>query len=243
MNDPLVIRNVTSGYGSVTVLRDVSVRVGSGEIVAILGSNGAGKSTLLKTIVGLLRPTAGQVMVDGADVAGARPEDVAAAGVVMVPEGRQLFGGMTVLDNLMLGAYAKRRDREATQRTLDEVYGLFPILRERSRQVAGSMSGGQQQMVAIGRGLMTRARVLLLDEPSLGLAPVVLREVFAALAKLRDLGMTVVLVEQNAMLTLELADRGYVLERGRVLTEGSAEELRADDRVRAAYLGLDIAAG
>jgi branched-chain amino acid transport system ATP-binding protein len=239
MSDPLVVQGVTSGYGPVTVLRDVSLRVGSGEIVAILGSNGAGKSTLLKTVVGLLKPATGDVVVAGKNMAGRRPEQIAAAGVVLVPEGRQLFAGMTVLDNLTLGAYGKR-DRTSKREALERVYSLFPILNERSSQVAGSMSGGQQQMVAIGRGLMAQPDVLLLDEPSLGLAPVVLHQVFEALATLREQGMTVLIVEQNAMATLELADRGYVLERGRVLTEGSSESLRADNRVRSAYLGLDV---
>ena len=242
MSDPLVIDNITSGYGPVTVLRDVSLRVGDGEIVAILGSNGAGKSTLLKTIVGLLKPEQGDILVEGNSVAGSRPERIAAAGVVLVPEGRQLFAGMSVIDNLMLGAYAHRRKKDAINESLERVYSLFPILRERARQIAGSMSGGQQQMVAIGRGLMANPKVLLLDEPSLGLAPVVLKQVFDALGTLRDQGMTVLLVEQNAMLTLELADRGYVLERGRMLTEGTSEALQSDDRVRSAYLGLGVAA-
>jgi len=242
VSDPLVVDNVTGGYGQVTVLRDVSLRVGSGEIVAILGSNGAGKSTLLKTIVGMLRPKNGKVLVGGTDMSSARIERITSAGVVMVPEGRQLFGEMSVLDNLMLGAYGRRRDRERVRHSLEQVYSLFPTLRERAGQITGSMSGGQQQMVAIGRGLMAHPSVLLLDEPSLGLAPVVLRQVFEALSRLHEMGMTVLLVEQNAMLTLEFADRGYVLERGRIVTEGSAERLRSDDRVRSAYLGLDLAA-
>jgi branched-chain amino acid transport system ATP-binding protein len=241
MSDPLVVQGVTSGYGHVTVLRDVSLRVGSGEIVAILGSNGAGKSTLLKTVVGLLKPAAGDVVVAGKNMAGRRPEQIAAAGVVLVPEGRQLFAGMTVLDNLTLGAYGKR-DRASRRAALERVHSLFPILKERSSQIAGSMSGGQQQMVAIGRGLMAQPDVLLLDEPSLGLAPVVLQQVFEALTTLREQGMTILIVEQNAMATLEMADRGYVLERGRVLTEGSSDSLRADNRVRSAYLGLDVTA-
>jgi branched-chain amino acid transport system ATP-binding protein len=242
MSDPLVVHSITSGYGKVTVLRDVSLRVGDGEIVAILGSNGAGKSTLLKTIIGLLQPSTGEILLDGSDVAGRPTESIVAAGLVLVPEGRQLFGGMSVLDNLMLGTYGHRRDRKATRETLERVYALFPVLRERSGQLAGSLSGGEQQMVAIGRGLMARPNVLLLDEPSLGLAPLVLRQVFEALAQLRELGMTVLIVEQNAILTLELADRGYVLERGRASIEGDADSLRRDERVRAAYLGLEVEA-
>jgi branched-chain amino acid transport system ATP-binding protein len=242
MSDPLVIENITSGYGPVTVLRDVSVRVGQGEIVALLGSNGAGKSTLLKTVVGLLHPSNGQILVDGANVASTATERIAQKGVVLCPEGRQLFGALSVQDNLMLGAYGHRRDRRGTQETLERVFTLFPILRERAGQMAGSMSGGQQQMAAIGRALMARPRVLLLDEPSLGLAPLVLRQVFEALEQLRQFGMTILVVEQNAMLTLELADRGYVLERGRISVEGTYADLQQDERVRAAYLGLEVQA-
>ena len=241
-NDPLVIENITSGYGHVTVLRDVSLRVGQGEIVALLGSNGAGKSTLLKTVVGLLHPSKGQILVDGANVASTATERIAEKGVVLCPEGRQLFGALSVQDNLMLGAYGHRRDRRGTQETLERVFTLFPILRERAGQMAASMSGGQQQMAAIGRALMARPRVLLLDEPSLGLAPLVLRQVFEALEQLRQFGMTVLIVEQNAMLTLELADRGYVLERGRISVEGASADLQKDERVRAAYLGLEVQA-
>ena len=242
MSHLLDVSEVTSGYGPVTVLRDVSLCVEAKEIVAILGSNGAGKSTLLKTIAGLLHPTAGTIGLDGTDISRRPPEAISCAGVVLVPEGRQLFAGMSVIDNLMLGAYGRRRDRAGNRETLKQVYALFPILEERAGQIAGSMSGGQQQMVAIGRGLMARPRVLLLDEPSLGLAPVVMRQVFDALAKLRELGMTVLIVEQNAKLTLELADRGYVLERGKFLLDGSSEELAADERVRNAYLGLGVGA-
>ena len=240
MSDPLVIENITSGYGHVTVLRDVSLRVGQGEIVALLGSNGAGKSTLLKTVVGLLHPSKGQILVDGANIANTATERIAEQGLVLCPEGRQLFGALSVHDNLMLGAYGHRRDRRGNHEALERVFTLFPILRERAGQIAGSMSGGQQQMAAIGRALMARPRVLLLDEPSLGLAPLVLRQVFEALEQLRQFGMTVLLVEQNAMLTLELADRGYVLERGRISVEGTSADLQQDERVRAAYLGLEV---
>jgi branched-chain amino acid transport system ATP-binding protein len=240
MSDPLVIDKLTSGYGHVTVLRDVSLRVGQGEIVALLGSNGAGKSTLLKTVVGLLHPSKGQIFVDGDSVARTSTERIAEKGVVLCPEGRQLFSALTVHDNLMLGAYGHRRDRRGTQEALERVYTLFPILRDRAGQVAGSMSGGEQQMAAIGRALMARPQVLLLDEPSLGLAPLVLRQVFEALERLRQFGLTVLIVEQNAMLTLELADRGYVLERGRISVEGPSSNLRQDERVRAAYLGLEV---
>ena len=242
MSDPLVIDNVTSGYGQVTVLRDVSLRVGQGEIVALLGSNGAGKSTLLKTVIGLLHPSKGQIFVDGDNIGRTSTERIAEKGVVLCPEGRQLFSALSVQDNLMLGAYGYRRDRRGTQEALERVHSLFPILRDRAGQIAGSMSGGEQQMAAIGRALMARPRVLLLDEPSLGLAPLVLRQVFEALERLRQFGLTVLIVEQNAMLTLELADRGYVLERGRISVDGPSSKLQQDERVRAAYLGLEVQA-
>lgn len=237
----LQLRGVTSGYGPVTVLRDVSLEVASGEIVAILGANGAGKSTLLKTTVGLLRPTAGTVEARGADITSRSPEFIARQRVVLVPEGRQLFDSMTVRENLTLGGYTQpRAGRDASLR---RVFALFPILEERLGQKSSSLSGGQRQMVALGRALMAQPTILLLDEPSLGLAPLVIKETFEALAKLRDEGLTILLVEQNAAMTLRLADRAYVLERGRVSLEGPAAELASDPRIRQAYLGLDAAPG
>jgi branched-chain amino acid transport system ATP-binding protein len=233
----LRVAGVTSGYGSVTVLRDVSLHVAEGEIVALLGANGAGKSTLLKTVVGLLRPTAGTIEAHGADITGSLPERITRRRVVLVPEGRQLFDAMTVRENLILGGYTQPRSRRNGD--LDRVFALFPILRERQRQKASSLSGGQRQMVALGRALMARPTLLLLDEPSLGLAPLVIKETFETLVKLRDDGVTILVVEQNAMMTLEIADRAYVLERGRVTIDGPAEELARDPRIREAYLGLD----
>jgi branched-chain amino acid transport system ATP-binding protein len=233
----LSVDHVTSGYGPVTVLRDVSLTVGRGEVVAVLGSNGAGKSTLMKTVVGLLRAKEGRIGCGGEDITGRSTEDIARLGTTLVPEGRHLFPDMTVRENLMLGAYAHRRDRKATARQLERVHELFPLLAERAQQRAGGLSGGQQQMVAIGRALMARPQVLLLDEPSLGLAPKVTYQVFSALGQLRGLGVTVLVVEQNASLALELADRAYVLERGRVTIAGTSEQLRRDGRVQASYLG------
>jgi branched-chain amino acid transport system ATP-binding protein len=233
----LSIEDVTSGYGPVTVLRGVSMTVAQGEIVAVLGSNGAGKSTLMKTITGLLKATAGRIKTYGADISRVPAEKIASNGIMMVPEGRQLFTDMSVSDNLLLGAYTHKRDRAANAKQREVVNDLFPILAERPHQRAGDMSGGQQQMVAIGRGLMARPRVLLLDEPSLGLAPKVTEQVFESLGRLRALGTTVLIVEQNALQALELADRAYVLETGRVTMEGTAQELKNDPRVRAAYLG------
>jgi branched-chain amino acid transport system ATP-binding protein len=238
----LAVEGITSGYGQVSVLRDLSLKVEAGEIVAVLGTNGAGKSTLLKTIVGLLRPTAGRIMLGDDDVTKVPPESMAGKGVVLVPEGRQLFGEMTVKENLILGAYAHRRERGNREAELERVVDLFPVLGERMGSRAADLSGGQQQMVAVGRGMMARPSLLLLDEPSLGLAPLVTKEVFEAFEKLRDAGMTVMIVEQQAMLTLKMSDRAYVIERGQIIVEGTAEKVIDEDQVRSAYLGLDVAA-
>ncbi len=238
MSTPLLsIEGVCSGYGDLVVLHDVDVTVDDGEIVAILGSNGAGKSTLLKSVVGLLRTRSGQISGAGVRLTGLSTEAIARAGVILVPEGRQLFSTMSVLENLLLGGHVNRRHHRNDSQ-LEQVFELFPILKERRRQVAGSLSGGQQQMLAIGRALMARPKVLLLDEPSLGLAPIVLGQVFEALGTLRTLGVTTLLVEQNAMMTLAFADRAYVLERGRVVVAGKASELASDPRIQQAYLGL-----
>jgi branched-chain amino acid transport system ATP-binding protein len=231
----LEVDAVRSGYGPVTVLRDVSIEVGAGEIVAILGGNGAGKSTLLKTITALLRPTQGDVRLNGTSLLGRSPETVARSGLVMVPEGRELFATMTVQENLMLGGYAAQRSLLGER--LEGVLELFPALEEKLPEAAGNLSGGQQQMVAIGRALMADPEVLLLDEPSLGLAPMVLKEVFASISKLRERGTTILLIEQNAVMTLKLADRGYVMERGVVTISGAADALLRDPRVVHAYLG------
>jgi branched-chain amino acid transport system ATP-binding protein len=220
------------------VLHGVNAHVLEGEIVAVLGSNGAGKSTLLRAVAGLLPTRTGRILVGAQDVTGRAPEKIARSGVILVPEGRQLFGTMTVMENLLLGGQMHRRDRSGERAQLDRVLELFPALESRRRQVAGSMSGGEQQMVAIARALMARPRVLLLDEPSLGLAPIVLGMVFDALRSLRELGVTTLLVEQNASMTLRLADRAYVLERGRVVVDGPAAELHDDPRIQHAYLGL-----
>ena len=237
-DNALSVENLTGGYGPVTVLRNVSMSVATGEAVAILGSNGAGKSTLLKSIVGLLRIEGGAVRVGPRDVTGQSPETIASLGVRLIMEGRQLFTDMSVRDNLILGAYAIRRDSKEILSRMAEVHDVFPLLAERSGQRVGGLSGGQQQMVAIGRGLMGRPDVLLLDEPSLGLAPQVSQQVFDALRRLRELGSTMVIVEQNAMLALSFVDRAYVLERGRVTIEGRPAELIDDPRIQASYLGL-----
>jgi len=217
----LAVRDVEAGYGRASVLRGVSLRVAPGELVTIVGPNGAGKSTLLRTVMGLLAVRAGSIALDGAAIAGARTEDIVRLGVAMVPEGRDLFGPLSVRDNLALGAYARgRRGRRLTLAgDLARVLTLFPALRGRLGQPAATLSGGEQQMVAIGRALMARPRLLMLDEPSVGLAPLVIREIFRALGALKAEGLTILLVEQNARAAFRLADRGYVLQPGGTIAE------------------------
>ncbi len=241
----LRLRNVDSGYGNLKVLRHVSLHVNRGEIVCIIGANGAGKTTMLRTIVGLLRAQAGEIFFAGRDITTARTESIAGDGCSLVPEGRQVFAPMTVRENLLLGATARlRRRRSEDPGSVDDdlgrVFGLFPRLAERAGQLAGTLSGGEQQMLAVSRALMARPTLILLDEPSMGLAPLVVKEIFATIAKLRDAGNTVLLVEQNARAALKIANRGYVLENGRVLLEETAESLLANRDVERAYLGRDL---
>lgn len=235
----LSIEDVHSGYGRTEVLRGVDLRVGQGEIVTLIGSNGAGKSTLLKTVVGMLTPTRGAITFDGRSISGRRTERLVRDGIALVPEGRLLFGPMTVDENLRLGAYSTpSRERKArTQEQLSRVHELFGVLAERAEQSAETLSGGEQQMLAVGRALMSEPQLLLLDEPSLGLAPKVIAEIFSALEKLRDSGVTILLVEQDARLALKHSDRGYVMRNGRVVLEGSSAQLLADESVRTIYLG------
>jgi branched-chain amino acid transport system ATP-binding protein len=233
----LEVRGVAARYGDVPAIWDVSLSVGPGEVVALIGPNGAGKTTLLRTIAGLHRPAAGGVYLEGRPIHALPPHVIVARGVVLVPEGRRLFSGLTAGENLEVGAYAARA-RAARAESLESVFAIFPILRERRGQLASAMSGGQQQMLAIGRALMGRPRLLLLDEPSLGLAPIVVEQIFAVLARIAaEQAVTILLVEQNAHLALGLASRAYVLEAGRVVGAGSSAALLADDRVRRAYLG------
>ena len=231
----LEIRDVSVAYGVVRALDGVSLSVGDGEIVALVGSNCAGKSTLMKAIMGVVRPSRGTVTFAGVSLDGLAVEQVVRRGVVLVPEGRGILGSLTVRENLRLGAYQRRDARIAAD--LDQVTTRFPVLRERLGQKAGSLSGGEQQMLAIGRALMARPRLLLLDEPSLGLAPVVIASIFDIIASLARDGVTVLLVEQNAAEALRLAHRAYVLETGRVVLAGKASDLLRDERVREAYLG------
>jgi branched-chain amino acid transport system ATP-binding protein len=224
-------------YGAVDVLHDVSLRVAAGEVVALIGANGAGKSTTLRTVSGLLRPRAGSIRLEGAELAGLAPEVIARLGVAHVPEGRRIFPGLTVRENLLVGAAARPAGAPPVEAAIAEVYGLFPRLAERAGQRGWSLSGGEQQMLAVGRGLMARPRLLLLDEPSLGLAPKLVREMFATIRAINAAGTTVLLVEQNAYLALQLARRGYVMENGRIALADTAEALARRDDVRAAYLG------
>jgi branched-chain amino acid transport system ATP-binding protein len=234
----LKVERLTAGYGSLTVLRDISLTVGEREIVVILGANGAGKSTLLRAISGLLPAREGRIELFGKSTAGSPPHRLVEAGMVHVPEGRGIFTELTVRENLELGSFSWARGRQSKLAgDLRRVFELFPALEERSDQSGGTLSGGQQQMLSIGRALMARPKLLLLDEPSLGLAPLVVKTILEKIARLRELGMGILLVEQNAHAALSLGDRGYVLNMGTVVAEGSAQALLSDVRVQRSYLG------
>jgi len=219
------------------VIFDLSLKVEEGEVVSIIGGNGAGKSTLLRTISGLMQPAKGEITFEGRPIQHLPPEEVVERGIIQVPEGRRLFTLMSVQDNLIVGAYSKRADGQKAN-TLKEVYTLFPRLNERLAQLAMTLSGGEQQMVAIGRGLMARPKLLMLDEPSLGLAPILIKNIFDTVRKIADQGTTVLLVEQDVKHSLSLSNRGYVLEHGRTVMEGPAQELLENPHIRTAYLGL-----
>ncbi len=235
----LQVSEVSTFYGRIQALSAVSLQVQPGEIVSLIGANGAGKTTLLNTISGILTAGSGEIHFDGRPITHLPAEQIVRMGISHVPERRQLFGSLTVLENLTLGAYARagRDGRAAIRRSMERVFELFPVLRERSAQLAGTLSGGEQQMVAVGRGLMANPRLMLLDEPSLGLAPLLVREIFEIVAELRRAGTTILLVEQNARAALRVADRAYVLENGRIALHGTAAELAADEAVQKAYLG------
>lgn len=233
----LEVIGLTAGYGRATALDGVSLRVESGEIVALLGPNGAGKTTLVNSIAGILGPSGGSVVFDGSDLTTLDPHRIISRGVAVVPEGRRIFPRMTVAENLVIGSYAPdaRADRDAS---LARVHEIFPKLAERQDQEAGTLSGGEQQMLAIGRALMSKPRLLLLDEPSLGLAPIVVHGIFDVLREINNGGVSILLVEQNAVEALDLASRGYVLEEGRIVEEDTSEALLGDERLRKAYLGM-----
>ena len=231
----LHIEHAVAGYGPTVCLKDVTLTVGAGEIVALLGANGAGKSTTLMSVSGLVRLRQGRVLFDGLRIDQLSPEAITARGIGHVPEGRRVFSRLTVMENLELGAYI-RNDRAAIAADLDRMFELFPVLRKRQRQLAGTLSGGEQQMLAIGRGLMGRPKLLLLDEPSLGLAPLIVKQIFQVLAELNKEGMTIFLVEQNAFHALKLAHRGYVMVSGIITMSGTGKELLARPEIRQAYL-------
>ncbi len=233
----LSVRGLDLFYGDAQALEDVSIDVEEGTIVAIIGANGAGKTSLVRAIAGIEKPRAGSISFRGSDITGLEPHRTCNLGIGQVAEGRQIFPTLSVEDNLEVGAMLPRA-RSSTRQSLKEVYALFPILAERREQLAGTLSGGEQQMLAIGRCLMGRPQLVMFDEPSLGLAPTVVQEVFQTIRKLNAAGLTILLIEQNVAHSLKLAARGYVLENGRVALQGSGEELLADDRVRKAYLGL-----
>jgi len=232
----LEVHDLHAGYGAIQALRGVSFQVDQGQVVSLIGANGAGKSTTLNTLSGLLRPSRGRILFDGQDITGWRPDQVTARGLVQVPEGRQVIATMTVLENLLLGGY-RRDDPAGLQADLDDIFQRFPRLGERRSQKAGSLSGGEQQMLAVGRALMARPRLLMLDEPSMGLAPLLVNEVFALIADIKARGIPILLVEQNARKALQIADYAYVLERGMIAQEGEARRLRNDASMIAAYLG------
>jgi branched-chain amino acid transport system ATP-binding protein len=235
----LKVRNITTYYGRIQILKGVSVHVGEGEIVALIGANGAGKTTLINAVSGLLKVTEGSITLGEREISNISPEKVVKAGLSQVPEGRLVFSPLSVEDNLRLGAYIRylSRQREEIQEDLHKIYELFPVLKERSGQMAGTLSGGEQQMLALGRALMARPRILLLDEPSLGLAPLITSEIFKTISRLRDQGVTILLVEQNARAALALADRGYVMETGSVVLQDRADRLLENPEIQRAYLG------
>ena len=233
----LAVKDINTNYGKKQVLWNVSLEIGDGEIVALVGANGAGKTTLLKTISGALRPASGAIEFDGQRIEGLKSHAIVKMGMAHIPEGRKLFPDMSILENLEMGAYTKRV-WERRQETLNEVYELFPRLSERRAQLARTLSGGEQEMVAIGRGLMSKPRLCIIDEPSSGLAPIVVSEIFQIIQRMRDQGIAIFLIEQNVPQTLEISDRGYVIENGHIVMEGSSKSLLENENIRKAYLGL-----
>ena len=238
----LRIKNLESGYGNLRVLKRISMHVNPGEIVTIIGANGAGKTTLLHSISGLLKARSGEILFDKQDMLRLTPEKIVFMGCSLVPEGRQIFATMSVQENLLLGGYVqfRKEKKEEVRQDFERMYTLFPRLRERKKQLAGTLSGGEQQMLAIGRALMARPKLIMMDEPSMGLAPLIVKDIFQIILKLRDEGNTVLLVEQNAKVALGIADRGYVLETGRIILQGPAEDLLSNRDVQRAYLGRDL---
>lgn len=232
----LEMKDVNVFYGNIHAIRDVNLSVNQGEIVTLIGANGAGKSTTLRTISGLLKPKSGEIFFEGQPIGGQPVQNIVKAGISQVPEGRRIFANMTVLENLELGAYT-RSDKDGIAADMEVVFGRFPRLKERLQQEAGTLSGGEQQMLAMGRALMSRPKLLLLDEPSMGLAPILIKEIFSIISDINATGTTILLVEQNANMALKVAHRAYVLETGRITLSGDADELASSEAIRKAYLG------
>jgi len=232
----LKVENIHVSYGSIEAIKGLSFEVNQGEIVTLIGANGAGKTTTLHALSGLLKPTKGAVLYKGKDIAKVPPHTILPMGIAHVPEGRRIFQEMTVMENLDMGAYIRKQDKE-TEEALEDIFASFPRLKERRKQIAGTLSGGEQQMLAMGRALMSRPELLLMDEPSMGLAPILVDEIFEIIERTNKKGMTILLVEQNANRALHIANRGYVLETGKIVLAGTAKELLASDEVREAYLG------
>ncbi len=233
------IDDLVVSYGGIEALKGVSLEVPSGKIVTLVGANGAGKSTTLKSIVGLVKPKSGSINYEGTDLTKLKTENMVKEGIALVPEGRRVFSDLTVLENLKIGAYL-RKDKKGIEEDLEKVYSLFPRLKERAWQVSGTLSGGEQQMLAIGRALMCRPKLIMMDEPSLGLAPIIVKELFGIIKKINEEGMTVLLIEQNANAALKIADIGYIMETGRITLKGSGKELLDNEEIKKAYLGESI---
>lgn len=234
MSSILKIENLVVNYGGIEAVRDVSMNVEEGKIVTLIGANGAGKSTVLRTIAGLVKPKQANITFQGKDITGKQPDYIVSQGITLVPEGRRIFPNLTVLENLKIGAYLRKDNIQAD---IDHVYELFPRLKERSWQLAGTLSGGEQQMVAVGRAIMSRPKLIMMDEPSLGLAPLIVQGIFDIIRKINKEGITVLLIEQNANMALKVADWAYVLETGIITKEGTGQELLADESIKEAYLG------
>ncbi|MGG4498022.1 ABC transporter ATP-binding protein [Brevibacillus reuszeri] len=237
MSTLLTIDNVHSFYGKIAALKGITLEVRQGEIVALLGSNGAGKSTTLKTISGLVRPGKGDILLNGKSIVGMPPHQIVEEGIIHVPEGRRIFAGLTVRENLELGGFTQKKKKNVIAAGIEQAFSFFPRLKERSTQLGGTLSGGEQQMLAICRGLMARPKLLMLDEPSMGLAPIIVQEIMHIIREINKQGTTILLIEQNAKAALRLAHRGYVLETGRIVMENTAEVLRGDESIVKAYLG------
>lgn len=235
-NNILEIKDLVVSYNGIEAVKGISFDVPKGKIVTLIGANGAGKSTVLKTVAGVVKPKNASILFEGEEISGKSPDFIVSKGVTLVPEGRRVFPNLTVLENLKIGAYL-RKDKKAIQKDIEHVYELFPRLKERSWQLAGTLSGGEQQMLAVGRALMSSPKLIMMDEPSLGLAPLVVQDIFSIIRQINSEGITVLLIEQNANMALKIADKAYVMETGRITMEGTGEELLADETIKEAYLG------